>query len=116
MQENQRKAMGRRIRKGREALGLKQEEFALLANTTVQTISETECGKRKLYADTLFSIANALGTSTEYLYTGKYADSSLPGPYAILGDNKHAEEILGTLVKLVEENNRNRAEGVKDHV
>ena len=101
----QREEMGWRIRKKRELLGLRQDELALKAKTTTQTISMAECGKRKLYADTLFLIADALEESVVYLYTGKLMDNNIPEVFSKLNDNtsKHVYELIGSLANILKE-------------
>lgn len=65
MSNNIRKLIGRRIKAKREALGLSQEDLAKETNYSNSTISDFECGKRSPNLYAAFSMADALGCSTE---------------------------------------------------
>ena len=69
--------LGKRVAKMRKEMGYTQEEFAELASTSKQTVSQIELGRQDLKATTAMSIAKAFGVSTDYLLTGKYSDIDL---------------------------------------
>ena len=71
MDDDFRTAMGRRILEKRKILRLSQEELAEKADTTKQTVSMAENGKRELSAKTVVGLAGALQMSTDYLLTGQ---------------------------------------------
>lgn len=52
---------GPRIRQAREICKISQEELAEKLNMTQSQISKMEKGKRRVYADELEDVANALG-------------------------------------------------------
>lgn len=62
--------MGRRIAEARRAAGLSQEDLADRANVRAPTISRYERGQFSPRADKLGPIADALGTSIDWLFRG----------------------------------------------
>ena len=55
--------IGKRIFEKRKSLRLSQEELAERAETSTQTVSMAERGKRELSAHTVVKLADALGMS-----------------------------------------------------
>lgn len=62
--------LGKRIREGREAIGLSQEEFADKCGFDRTYISMIERGKRNISLKNLLRIANGLGASVSSLTEG----------------------------------------------
>jgi len=62
-----------RIRQIRKKIGLSQEEFAKMLDTTASTISRTERKKRIPRVQLLLNIARKGGVSLDWLLTGKEA-------------------------------------------
>lgn len=64
--------VGKRIRAAREKMGLTRERLALQINKNPSTIYRYECGEiANLSVSTLFTLAEALHTTTNYLLTGE---------------------------------------------
>ena len=59
-----------RIFKLLDAMGMEQKKFASLVGVSPQKVSEWKSGKAKSYTKRIPQIAEALGTTTEYLLTG----------------------------------------------
>ena len=53
-----------------KATGMEQKKFASLVGVSPQKVSEWKSGKAKSYTKRIPQIAEALGTTTEYLLTG----------------------------------------------
>ena len=53
-----------------DAMGMEQKKFASLVGVSPQKVSEWKSGKAKSYTKRIPQIADALGTTTEYLLTG----------------------------------------------
>lgn len=51
--------------------GIEQKEFARLVGVSDKTASAWACGRSKSYTKSLSKIAEVLGTTTDYLHTGK---------------------------------------------
>lgn len=62
------KQLGERMRRAREARGISQERFAELIERDQRSVSEYENGKRRIYANDLPRIANALEVSLIELF------------------------------------------------
>ena len=60
--------LGARIRELRKSLGLSQEKLAELIDMDKPNLSNIECGKRFMTAETLEKIANALKTTERELF------------------------------------------------
>ena len=60
-------AMGRRIRRKRQEMGLTQGEFASRLNISVSYYGHIERGSRTPSLETLVIIANALNVGTDYI-------------------------------------------------
>jgi len=58
---------GKRLKQAREKIGLTQESLAEAVNISVRNITRYENGESQPTADTLASIARALGVSVDYL-------------------------------------------------
>lgn len=68
--------VGERIRNRREELGWKQDELASKAGISKSFLSDLENGKRKVGADKLLDIAQALNLSLDYLMMGEQGERS----------------------------------------
>ena len=77
------RTLGERIVSRREALGLKQRDLAVRADLSVTFISEIENDKRNLSSESLLSLADALGVSTDYILKGEEAKQHLSEPLII---------------------------------
>jgi len=69
--------LGLRIRQAREALGLTQEQLALLVNRDQSAISEYEHGERRIFVTELPVFARALRKSILYFYEGELQDADI---------------------------------------
>ncbi|MEI3304938.1 MAG: S24 family peptidase [Dysosmobacter sp.] len=90
-----------------DAMGMEQKKFASLVGVSPQKVSEWKSGKAKSYTKRIPQIAEALGTTTEYLLTGNgpkqkkavsESDTALPkGAERIDLDTFHRIPILGRI-------------------
>jgi transcriptional regulator with XRE-family HTH domain len=64
---NLRQIFGKRVRRGRMALGMNQQEFARLVEIPYPTLSRIEHGEQSLYYERVLAIAEALNVSTDFL-------------------------------------------------
>lgn len=88
-------------------MGMEQKKFASLVGVSPQKVSEWKSGKAKSYTKRIPQIAEALGTTTEYLLTGNgpkqkkavsESDTALPkGAERIDLDTFHRIPILGRI-------------------
>ena len=62
------KKLGARIKEMRKNLGYSQEKLAEIINMDTPNLSNIECGKRFMTAETLEKIANALNTTERELF------------------------------------------------
>lgn len=69
--------VGDRIREIREDLALTQEELASRAGLSKGFLSDVENNKRNLSSRNLLGIANAVGTSIDYLLRGHAAEQAI---------------------------------------
>ena len=69
-------AMGQRMLKRRQELGLTQEEVGERARLSMTQYSLIESGNSCARADSLLSISNVLGISMDYLLTGEESHRS----------------------------------------
>lgn len=97
--------MGNRIAKLRKTQNLSQEVLAEKAGVSIQTISSAERGNKALRPSNLLNICKALGTSADYLLTGKTSSSEISALYTKLeklpADQFHlVEEIVDKCIKL----------------
>ena len=97
--------LGQRIRKRREALNLTQQELAKTLGVTPQHISVVEQGKRVPSLTFLAKLAEKLGTNTDYLISGKVAQTgiALDPIVAIKADKRLTAKAKRGLIALVEE-------------
>jgi transcriptional regulator with XRE-family HTH domain len=65
------KNIGARIMDRRKQLGLTQEQAAEKAGLSHQFFSCVETGRKNLRAESVIRVAAALGTSTDYILTGR---------------------------------------------
>lgn len=75
-----------------DAMGMEQKKFASLVGVSPQKVSEWKSGKAKSYTKRIPQIAEALGTTTEYLLTGngpkkKTAPAGVPDSDTISEDD-----------------------------
>ena len=62
------KKLGLRIKEVRKSLGYSQEKLAEIINMDIPNLSNIECGKRFMTAETLEKIAKALHTTERELF------------------------------------------------
>ena len=68
-----------RMRKARESLDLKRNEFARRVGVSAATVSDWESGKIKhLSSENLAKVSQVLGISPEYILSGRTAAESKP--------------------------------------
>lgn len=58
---NEARAIGERVRRAREELGMRQDELALAAGVSTRAIHQIESGKPTSRLDTVFPVLAALG-------------------------------------------------------
>ena len=68
--------LGKRIKKKREAAGLKQEKVAEQISADISTISKIETGTTKVSLPTLLLLANLLNASADELLCGSKGQRS----------------------------------------
>ncbi|WP_446899086.1 helix-turn-helix domain-containing protein [Clostridium sp. LBM24168] len=66
-----RKAIGWRMRKEREALKLTREKFAEIVDLSALYVGQLERGERQMSLSTLVKISNSLHITTDYLIYGR---------------------------------------------
>ena len=71
MPEQERVAMGHRLRQQRTLLGLTREEFAELADISAGYYGQIEVGTSQMSIDTLMKVAKASRLSMEYILYGE---------------------------------------------
>ncbi len=94
--------IGERVREKRQGLKVTQQELAKAIGVTPQHISAIEEGKRQPSLALLASLAQELGTSVDYLVSGKegIVTDAIP---AIKADRKLSLEAKKALVIVIEE-------------
>ena len=65
------KAMGERVQSLRRKANLTQEELAEKANISTSFVGHIERGEKKFSVGTLFYLSEALGSSMDYIATGR---------------------------------------------
>ena len=65
------KAMGERVHDLRRKANLTQEELAEKANISTSFVGHIERGEKKFSVATLYYLAEALGSSMDYIATGR---------------------------------------------
>ena len=78
------KNAGERIRALREKAGYSREKFSEMAGIGAKFLYEIESGKKGMSAYTLYSIAAALGVSTDYILLGLERSDDIEGILGIL--------------------------------
>lgn len=63
--------IGKRLKAEREALNMKQPEFARLVGLTQSFLWDLEKDNKTMSAEKFMGVCEALGLTTEYLYYGK---------------------------------------------
>jgi transcriptional regulator with XRE-family HTH domain len=86
---------GRRIAAVREQRRLTQKELAKRAGISTTFLSEVENDKRNLSSEVLLKLANALGTSLDYLMRGQFAPSSVEQSLLVPSELTAAAESQG---------------------
>lgn len=71
-----RRALGRRIREAREAVGLTQAELAEKSGLARSYLSAVENGARNISSDALWSLADVFGATPAVFYLGAREDTS----------------------------------------
>jgi transcriptional regulator with XRE-family HTH domain len=95
-------SLGERIKLKREALKLTQDQLAKASGLTSQYVSVIEQDKRSPAISSLAKIADELGTSIDYLVTGKEG-RSLDLIQAIKADKTMDLEVRKSLITLIHE-------------
>jgi len=70
------KAVGQRIRKEREKLGLSRQEFAEIIDLSDYYVGQLERGERQMSLPVLVKVANCLHVSLDYLIFGIFGKTS----------------------------------------
>lgn len=73
-QEDRPEAVGARLKRVREILGLEQNVFAARAGLLPQTYGPFELGRRSLSLDAAKKLRKTYGLSLEFMYFGKIED------------------------------------------
>lgn len=97
------KNLGKRIKQLRKELGFSQERLAELVNMDKPNLSNIECGKRFMTAQTLQNIASALNVPVRELFDFSFENSDeyiLPDIKKIL--NESSLEELKFFLKVME--------------
>lgn len=85
-----------RIKELREQKGLSQEALGKLVGVKWQSVQQWENGKSAPSRDRMPVVAEALGTTTEYLMYGKVGDPNHLG----IGDlSQEAKEVIKAIIK-----------------
>ncbi len=92
LKELDRAAMGRRIRRRREALGMSRKDLAKRLNVTSKFIADLEYGDKGTSVKNLYRLKQILGVSIDYLMDGNQSDSTAEEPRRLLNEN-----IMGSL-------------------
>jgi transcriptional regulator with XRE-family HTH domain len=87
--------LGKRIADGRERKGWTQKNLAQRAGISVTFLSEIENDRRGIGSETLLSIADALGTSLDYLVRGEVRTAPARRPLVIPPDLMEAADENG---------------------
>jgi len=100
--------VGIRVRERRKAMQLSQDGLASIAKISKMTISRIETGKQKMYYETAYILAKALGVGTDYFVTGLSPVEEVSGLQKKLrGLNekqyRYIEESLRMLTDIVED-------------
>lgn len=85
-------SMGRRVADCRERLGLTQKTLAERAGLSVTFLSEIENDRRVPGAEALLALANALGSSLDYLVKGVSGPAPAKRPLVIPAELMEAAE------------------------
>lgn len=98
--------MGKRILERRKQRRMTQEELAIKAGVTPQTISAAELGKKALRPENILGVSDALEVSTEYLLRGTLATEDnvvLSQKVSVLSpmQYRHLEDIVDSYVAAV---------------
>jgi transcriptional regulator with XRE-family HTH domain len=94
--------LGERVRKGRQALGITQQELARGVGLTAQHISAIEQNKRVPSLNLIARMAEQLGVSIDFLVSGKEGIITDTIP-AIKADKTLTLNVKKALIALVEE-------------
>ena len=98
--------IGKRLLARRKQLGLTQEELAERADTTTQTVSTAENGRKALRPENIIKLCSALNISEVYLLRGEIDDADI----AILAEKvakltptqyRHLENIIENYIAAV---------------
>lgn len=93
--------IGQRIVETRRNLAMSQRELASAVGVSAQHISAIENNKRAVSLDLLVKLANELGTTTDYILTGK--QDMCDAIAAVKADKKLELKVKKALVLLMEE-------------
>lgn len=87
LQELDKAAIGKRIRKRRELLGLSREELAGRLGVTAKFIGDLEYGEKGISTKNLYRMKHILGVSADYLLEGLPEDLTEEEERAMIQDN-----------------------------
>jgi len=93
--------VGQRVKEGRLALKITQQQLAKIIKVTPQHISAIEQDKRAPSLSSLTRLAKELGVTIDYLVTGKSSVIADPIP-AIRGDKKLDLKAKNGLITLIQ--------------
>src|SRR3954464_8504389 len=104
MPTNDRRAIGYRIRVARERRGLSRDELAARVGVHAGSIARWETGGSVPHAFTLERIAEACGSTAEWIRTGRRGDAELAAASAVEteGDGGDVFASLDTVARFVE--------------
>ena len=104
--------IGQRIGESRHKLKISQKELASAVGVTSQHISAIEQNKRAASLNLLVKLANELGTTTDYILTGKQGLSDAVA--AIKADKQLKLKVKKALTVLLGELNQNNGNQVRN--
>lgn len=100
-------ALGERIRKARKAKRLTQEQLAEACDLSTAHIGHIERGSRALSIESLITISNVLGVSTDYLLLdiSNSADKNVSAIFnSLSGIDENKYNLLYSVTKILAEN------------
>ena len=99
--QSERTAMGKRIKEKRYELGWSQEQLALKAKMSKQTVSKAERGEQGTSTEYIMQMAVALDCSTDYLIYGRTTDYDMAKLEEKKKLPKREEQFVENLVKRI---------------
>jgi transcriptional regulator with XRE-family HTH domain len=105
-------AVGKRLRRHREKLGLSREQFAEQINISPQFLAEIENGKKGMSAETLYKICENHEDIVEYLLMGRQSlGTNLTPAVQMLSEippqySEMIEDVIQAFLKTIELSNK----------